>query len=255
MSLLTLQRDFRAWLSSEDAALATHLGRNPRAGLSVYQNNYRAQLVAFLEEGFAHTRAWIGQGAFLTAAATYIDAIPPSSWTIDAYGRDFPAMLALLHPHDPEVAELAWLEQALSEAFVGPDAPTITATDAVDVDWDRAVLHFTPTLDHRDAITNATAIWAALNASEVPPAVESLAEPATILVWRDGQVSRFRTIDQREMQAILWARGGMAFPDLCAALVEAWGESEGIALAGRYLGQWIGDGLISAITAEFMENI
>lgn len=249
MSLLALQRDFRAWLCSEDDALAAHLGANPRGGLPVYQNNYRAQLVAFLEESFAHTRAWIGERPFLTAAATYIDAIPPSSWTIDAYGRDFPAMLAALHPNDPEIAELAWLENALSEAFVGPDAPPITAADAVNVDWDRALLRFTPTLDHRDAITNATAIWVALNADEGPPAAESLAEPATVLVWRDGQVSRFRTIDQREVQALLWARGGMAFADLCAALVETCGEADGIALAGRYLGQWIGDGLISGVSA------
>jgi len=255
MSLLALQRDFRAWLSTEDPAIAAGLGGDPSAGLQVYQNNYRAQLVAVLEECFAHTRAWIGEEPFHAAVVTYIDAIPPGSWTLDVYGRDFPAMLASLHPDDPEVAELAWIENALGEAFVGPDAPVMTATDAVNVDWDRALLHFTPTIDHRDSATNAAAIWVALNAGETPPAVEILADPAAILVWRDRQVSRFRTIGPCELQALMHTRGGLAFPDLCAALVEACGEEEGIARAGAYLGQWVGDGLISGVTSDPMENI
>ena len=52
----------------------------------------------------------------------HVARVPPSSWTLDAYPRDFPATLAPLYPDDPEVAELAVLELALAEAFVGADA-------------------------------------------------------------------------------------------------------------------------------------
>ena len=95
--------------------------------------------------------------------------------------------------------------------------------------------------------TNATAIWTALAAGEVPPAVEALPEPGAILVWRQDQVSRFRAIDQIEQQALLAARSGLSFADLCAAMVAAHGQEDGIARAGQLLGQWLADGLITAV--------
>jgi len=244
MSLLALQRDMRAWLAQEDARAAERLGVDAAPGLRVHQNNYRAQLVACLSETFAHTSAWLGGEAFESAAARHIDRVPPSSWTLDAYARDFPATLAALYPDDPEVAELAWIECAIGEAFVAPDAAALTAAELAGVDWDRAALQFTPTLDLGALTTNAPAIWSALAREAVPPAAELLAEPGAILVWRSEQVSQFRAIDQVERQALLWARAGMPFAELCEAMVASWGEEEGVARAGGLLGQWIADGLV-----------
>lgn len=248
MTLLELQRDMRAYLVADDEYAAARLGA--RAGLSVYQNNYRAQLVACLESTFAHTRDWIGGEAFHEAVVTHIDRVPPSSWTLDAYPRDFPATLGLLYPDDPEVAELAWIDYALGEAFVAADAPALAPEVIPNIDWDRAILRFTPTLDLADLTTNATAIWSALADGEIPPDVTMLPETGAILVWRQDQVSKFRAIDRHERQALLSARAGMAFPALCEALVEALGEAEGVAAAGGYLGRWIGDGLICEVDID-----
>ncbi len=143
MNLIELQRDMRAWLTCEDAAAAARFGDEAAPGLRVYQNNYRAQLAACLEESFEHTRDWIGGEAFHRAIVAHVDRVPPSSWTLDAYARDFPATLAILYPADPEVAELAWLEMALGEAFVAADADALAADDLAAVDWDRAVLRLT----------------------------------------------------------------------------------------------------------------
>jgi hypothetical protein len=247
MRLIDLQRDMRRWLVQEDARAAGRIGSHAAPGLRVYQHNYRAQLAACLEESFAQTRAWIGREAFHQAIVAHVDRVPPSSWTLDAYPRDFPATLGMLHPDDPEIAELAWLELALGEAFVAPDAVALGAGDVAEVDWDRATLHITPTLDLADLTTNAPAIWSALAADETPPAVEFLPEPGAMLVWRDGQVSRFRAIDQYERQALLSVRAGLPFADLCSAMVETFGEEQGIARAGQMLGQWLGDGMIVGI--------
>lgn len=250
MSLLALQRDLRAWLVREDGDAAARLGHRAMPGLRVYQNNYRAQLVACLEDGFERTRDWIGGDAFHHAVIVHIDRLPPSSWTLDAYARDFPATLALLYPGDPEVAELAWLDMALAEAFVAPDAVALTADDGVGVDWDRAILRITPTLDLGDLATNATAIWTAMAVGETPPAVVLLPEPGAILVWREGEVSRFRAIDQLEHQALLSIRSGLPFASLCAAMVDALGEQAGIARAGQMLGEWLRDGMIVGIEEQ-----
>lgn len=249
MSLLTLQRDMRAWLVAADAHAASRYGSAATPGLRIYQNNYRAQLVACLEESFAQTRAWIGGAAFHDAVVAHIDRVPPTSWTLDAYPRDFPATLAILYPDDPEVAELAWIECALGEAFVGPDTAALGAAVLEDVDWDSAMLLFTPTLSLRALTTNAPALWSALSAADVPPAVQLLPEPGAILVWRRDQASLFRAINCVESGALSRASAGMAFPHLCALLVAAHGESVGIALAGTMLGQWLADGLIVGITA------
>lgn len=246
MSLLDLQRDMRAWLVSDDEPAAARLGAEVAPGLRVHQNNYRAQLVACLAEIFPCTRDWIGAEAFEAALAAHIDRVPPSSWTLDAYPRDFPATLAMRYPEDPEVHELAWLECALGEAFVAADAAPLPTAGLTEIDWDEAVLRFTPTLDSGELTTNATAIWSALARDEIPPAAELLAEPGAILVWRSAQVSHFRAIDQIEQQALLLARAGMPFAALCDAMVAFWGAEEGVARAGAMLGQWLSDGLITA---------
>jgi hypothetical protein len=247
MTLIELQRDIQAWLAREDAAAAGRIGIGAAPGLRVYQNNYRAQLAACLEDSFARTRDWIGEEAFHHALVAHVERVPPSSWTLDAYPRDFPATLALLYPDDPEVAELGWLECALGEAFVGPDAPAVDAGALGAIDWDRAALHFTPTLDLGPLSTNVPAIWTALMAGEMPPSVELLPERGSLLVWRQDQVSRFRAIDQIEEQALLAVRGGLSFAALCEAMVEANGQDDGIARAGQLLGQWLADGLVTAV--------
>jgi len=247
MKLIDLQRDMRVWLLREDAGAAGRLGPGAAPGLRVYQNNYRAQLAACLESSFARTRDWIGPAAFHTAIVAHVERVPPSSWTLDAYPRDFPATLGLLHPDDPEIAEIAWLEGALEEAFVGRDAPALTVEHLQDVDWDRARLLFAPTLDLGPLSTNATAIWAALAADEVPPAAELLPEPGAILVWRRDEVSCFRAIGQIEHQALLALRAGTSFADLCDRMVGSYGQDDGIARSGQLLGQWLSDGLITGI--------
>ena len=243
MKLMELQRDMRACLTRDDTAAAGRLGAGAAPGLRVYQNNYRAQLAACLEDSFVRTRDWIGEEAFHQAIIAHVERVPPSSWTLDAYPRDFPATLALLYPDDPEIAELGWIDCALGEAFVGQDALAVEADRLGTIDWDHAVLHFTPTLDLGTLSTNATAIWTALAAGEMPPAVEPLPEPGAILIWRQDQVSRFRAIDQIEQQALLAARGGIPFAALCEAMVAAHGQEDGVARAG----QWLADGLITAV--------
>lgn len=247
MTLLELQRDFRAWIAEGSDEAAERLGPRARPGLDVYQNNYRASLVACLSEVFERVRLWIGEERFLSTAAAHIDVTPPHAWTLDAYARDFPETLELLFPQDPEIAELGWLDLALSEAFVGPDADPLDPAVLGAVDWDSAALRLGPTLRTRHFRSNAAAIWSALSAEEMPPSAEILPEPATILVWRNALVSCFRTADPGEEQAIALAQAGASFGAICAAMIDLLGEEQGVAAAGAMLGRWIGDGLLVGV--------
>lgn len=247
MKLILLQRDFGAWLRTGSAAVATRLGSHCAPGLRVYQNNYRTQLVSCLEKAFERTREWIGEEAFQNAVVAHVDSIPPSSWTLDDYGRDFSMTLSSLYPDDPEVAELAWLEWAIGEAFTAADHAPLDPAVIADTDWDSAALRLSPSIDIFALITNAPAIWSALNEGETPPPAEMLDSPSALLVWRKAMTSHFRVIDARERDLLLLARGGRSFAFLCEKLVAEIGEEEGVALAGAYLGRWIADDLIAEI--------
>ncbi|KRB86307.1 hypothetical protein ASE00_06195 [Sphingomonas sp. Root710] len=247
MSLLALQRDFRAWIAEEARDAADRIGPGAQPGLDVYQNNYRASLVACLSETFERVRLWLGQERFLAAAAAHIDVTPPHAWTLDAYATGFPETLDLLFVDAPEVVELGWLDLALSEAFVGPDADSLDPATLGAIDWDNAVLRLVPTLTMRSFGTNAAAIWSALSAEEMPPPVEAISEPALLLVWRREFTSCYRTAEPGEYLALDLAARGATFGRICARLIEAHGEEEGVAMAGAALGRWIADGILVGV--------
>ena len=243
MNLITLQRQMRDWLDTGSEGCAARFADSARPGLGIYQNNYRAQLADCLTDDFAVTRAWLGGEAFHAAIVAHVELVPPSSWTLDYYGKDFPATLRRLYPDDPEVGDLATIELALSEAFVASDAPPLAA-DLTTIDWDEAKIGFVPSLTIYPLETNAPAIWSAINAGHEPPPAMRLSSPEALIVWRSQEICRFRSISQDERHALLFlARSGANFGGLCAA----WGEEEA-ELVGQWLGQWLADEVIATIS-------
>ena len=236
--LAVWQADFRLWLEHGDEAAAARLAPDSSAGLAVYQNNYRAQLIGCLADAFPQTVAWVGDAAFESAAAHHSDAHPPSSWSLDHYPVGFPAMLAALHPDDPEIAELALLEWQLGEIFIGPDAPVLTLDMLPDADWERAVLTLAPGARLLALSTNAAAIWAALDAGEEPHSAQSLPEKEVFLLWRRDFTASFRQLDADEAELLASLAEGRAFADLCAMLVDRQGEEAGLHRAGELLARW-----------------
>ncbi len=242
MSLLSLQRDMRDWLDTGSAECAVRFAYSAQPGLGIYQNNYRAQLAACLEDSFSVTLAWLGGEAFHAAIVAHVKSNPPTSWTLDLYGENFPATLRRFYPDDPEVGDLATIEWALSEAFVAPDAPPLSA-DLSTIDWDGAKIEFVPSLTIHPLASNAPAIWSAISAGHEPPspALRPLSE--ALIVWRSEETCRFRSIASDECDAFHFlAQPGATFGGLCATL----GESQ-VERLGQWLGQWLVDGAITGI--------
>ena len=245
MTLAELQAGFGRWLQTECPDAAMRLGGG--SGLDVYLNNYRSQLVIALQSGFPQLQRWLGEAVFLAAAAQHIEASPPSAWTLDAYGADFPETIAALYPDDPECAELARIEWALAAAFTTPDAAPLAADSLSEVDWETARFAFVPSLALLQVTTNAAALWRSLAAEGLPPAAQHLPEPGVVLLWRDGFHPGFRSIERAEADALRQLRTGTGFGGLCAALAVAHGGRRGTEIAGGWLGGWLRDGLIAAI--------
>lgn len=243
--LAPLQAAFGRWLQGECPDAAMRLGGGP--GLDVYLNNYRSQLVAALESSFPQLQRWLGETAFLAAAAQHIEASPPSAWTLDAYGEDFPATIETRYHHHPECAELARIEWALAAAFTTPDIAPISAESLGAVDWETARFTFVPNLAMLPVTTNAVALWQSLVDGNVPPAAQRLPAPRAVLLWRDGFNPSFRTVEQGEAKAILQLEAGMSFGAICAALADEHGEAASASIAGGWLGAWLRDGLLAAL--------
>lgn len=247
MKLATLQRQMRNWLIDGAEEHADRLAGEARAGLHVYQNNYRSQLVGCLEQTFPHLRTSMGAEAFLQLAVAHIGRRPPQAWTLDAYGERFGETLRTLYPDNPDLHELAWIEWALATAFVARDVAPIESSRLADVAWDRARLVFTPSLALAPLTTNAADIWSALQAGGNVPEARMLEESAGIVVWRRGYVSRFRVLDQDELTAFGSARGQGGFEAMCVGLAGRLGEGAGVAKAGALLANWLANEMIIGV--------
>lgn len=245
MSLLALQRAMR------DQILAVEpdgVAAGSERGLAVYRHAYRAQLAACLRDTFSKTQAWLGDEAFDRACQDHIADHAPHSWTLGDYGEGFEHTLRRLYPRDPEVFELAWLDWGLSRAFDGPDADPISQEALASVDWERAVLHFVPTLSISLARTNAAAIWSAIAEGVTPPPAATLPQPAAVRVWRLGLSPQFRTIDALEREALELALKGAGFAEVCDRLAGQGDDGQSAQALGAMLGSWLQDGLITSIT-------
>lgn len=250
MNLADYQRTFRSWLLEPDDATAERFGPAAATGLAVYQNNYRAQLVACLEVSYPQVRRWLGDDAFREAAIGHIVSHPPHAWTLDHYGRDFADTLIALYPRNPDLRELAWIEWSLSEAFVAGD-PEPPGDDALaNMDWDEAHLVLSPSLRLLAATTNADDLWHALDNDTDVPQGAMLDAPAGFVVWRKGFQSKLKRIDALDFEALRSLRENAAFAPLCDRLVDRLGEEAGVARAGALLADWLGSGIISGIADQ-----
>jgi len=245
MSLLALQRDFRDWLVTGEDSAATALGGGP--GPFVYQNNYRTALVSSLAETFQRLVLWLGEEAFESAAARYIDARPPSSWTLDAYGEDFTDFVATLWPEDPEVAEIALIDWTVGQVFIAPDAAALAPEALAVADWETAVIRAVPSLLVLPIRSNADAIWQALATGETPPAAEPSGPGSALLVWRQDLEPVFRRAEAHERDVLAWSAAGQGFAVICERLAATLGEEAAVTTAGTLLGRWLAEGMIASV--------
>jgi hypothetical protein len=247
MNLLALQRGLRDHIVHGANDVAAQIRADPTPRLAVYHNAYRMQLLACLRDRYEKTWSWLGDERFDAAALHHIEAHEPRSWTLSDYGRNFADTLAKLYPNDAEVAELAWLDEALRNAFEGADAAPFLPEVLAEVDWDRAILNLVPTLRMRSIATNCAAIWTAIANDETPPSAAILNEPVALRVWRLNLSPHFRSISILEQKALNMAVERIPFALICDALAEDPAEVDISGMIGAWLASWLQDGLLVAL--------
>lgn len=249
-ALRDMQARFLAGVIANDAGAEALIVDDNRVGaakrLAIYRNNYRSSLTGVLADHYERLHAYVGDEQFDNLAGAYVDAYPSLTRNLRYYGERFPAFLAQHYPDDGELAELAALDWALRHAFDAADTSPLDAAAVGELgdSWIERRLTLHPSATLLPVRHNIAALWSSLDAEEEPSEVETLADPATLLVWRyDGQ-SRFRSLGDDERRALALFAGGASFTDLSAVLIEAEGEAVAMEALAAWLGRWLADELL-----------
>lgn len=247
-----------AILASDDGFLDLILdnSRTTRATLfGVYRNAYVGRLVEILQNEYPVLAAYCGGERFRTLAESYIAAFPSNSQNARWFGTRLLGFLqsAMPYRNNPELADIASIETAVSNAFDAADEPVLDIggvtrfpADA----WGRLI--FTPhaSVSRVDVATNAFAIWKALKDDAPPPASLTLAEPEHIIVWRQETTPLVRVMGREE--AMMWteAARGVRFEVLCEMLATFDDPDTAASRAAGYLQGWLRDHMLTAATLE-----
>ena len=239
MTLAAGQHSFIAEITASDEGCAPS-----SLGMGIYRNAYRARLLGALETSFERTKRWVGDDVFGAAAAHYVLAYPPSSWTLDAYGAGFPALLAKLFAQDGEVAELAWLEWHLQLAFGAPDLPEVTphrlaTAGLVEEDWEQLRFTMAAGFAARPIRHDCTGLWQALRETGHCNYVLKTCAPGVLIVWRQALSPNYRVLGRSEFTALEYLVNGGQFGGAVAL------SGDDPAQFGAWFAQWLSEGLFS----------
>ncbi|WP_372929141.1 DNA-binding domain-containing protein [Methyloceanibacter sp.] len=258
-SLKELQARFQAGILSGDDSVLADVKNSPSedrtALFGVYRNAYVLRLLEILGNDYELTHAYVGDATFAKLARGYVAAHPSDQRNARWFGRHLPAFAKDTPPFSghPEIAEIAALENALADAFDGPDADPLITEDLGAVspdDWPSLIFTPHPTATQLRFTTNAADIWLALKDETAPPDVVHLPEPQTVLVWRQEFTSRFRPLHAEE--AMMWSEAikGTRFGVLCEMVATFAGEDEAGLRAATYLKAWIDAGLLKGAGSQ-----
>lgn len=218
--------------------------------LHIYHNAYRVRLLENLRDAYEKTWIYLGDETFESTARAFIESHPPSHRNLRWHGAEFPHWLTERFPDDLDIAELAMIDWQLRQAFDGPNATPVAASDLAGLgpeDWARVGFQFVPTLHIAPLRFNSVAIWHALDQEQRPPIAEVLPETSWLLVWRKGWQPHFRTVGVSEHAALRNLRDGASFAETCADLSQRFPDQEAARVAAESLRTWLQDELIGGM--------
>lgn len=231
--------------------LRSDAGREPL--LRIYRQAYTARLIGALRDNFGVLPLVLGDEAFDALALAYIEAHPSQRPSIRWFGDRLAEFMAAhddLVPH-PAMTDLARMEWALRAAFDAADASPIDAAALAGVPgdaWPSLVFEPLPSVQLLVLDWNVEPVWRALKDAD-PDAAPELAEPQanqhTLLVWRQGLETRWRSLDGADARLLAAALAGETFGALCEIAAADVGEAQAALQAAGVLRRWLDDGLIS----------
>lgn len=256
MRLNDWQRELEAYLLGADKApnpalrdsLLGSAGLAVEQGLAIYHNAYRARLLEALRGDYPAVHGWLGDEEFDALALAYIDAHPSRHFSLRWLGAELASFIQgyLVAEQAQPLSELARLEWAFTLAFDTPDAAPLTLAQMAELPaeaWPALQVDCVPSAQWQPCRYNSLAIWKAIKEQSEFPGSQTLEREELCLIWRDGLISRYRSLDSAEAKALRgMALQGWNFAELCAQLSD-YGDDAPLQ-AATWLRQWLNDGLL-----------
>lgn len=191
--LADIQRDFAQSVLDADRAVpdcvTSHTARRPKRRFDVYRNNVYVSLIDVLGGRFPVVLRLVGEDFFRAVARCYVEADPPRSPVLMAYGAGFPSFLETFEPardlpYLPDVARLEW---AWNVAYHAADAEPVEADALAGVgpeDIPHLTFEFLPSLELVRSPYPIVAIWETNTADDEVEPVDLAAGGEDALVIR-----------------------------------------------------------------------
>ena len=256
MSLIQQQQQLAAAIR-DGAEPAGLLAGDFATGLAVYRHAYRARLAEALADNYTVLARALGDEAFEALAQAYIAAHPSRHPSIRWFGHELAAFMAEagddLVPH-ASLADFARMDWALRGAFDAAEAPLLDAGTlaALSPDgWAGLVLHLHPSVQRVVLAHAIEPAWRALRewepeSSDAQPELdEPMPHGHTLLAWRQGPETRWRSLEPLEAALLDGVAAGLPFAQLCERAAGELGDTDAAApaVAGA-LQRWLADGLL-----------
>jgi hypothetical protein len=241
--LQTLQTRFQDALLQDTPPTSGELSDRGVAQFGIYQTAYRARLRGALRDNFEVLPAVMGDDSFDALANAYILANPSRHYSLRWYGHRFCDFMANNTPlvDHPALIDLARMEWALRNAFDAPSAELLMQTDLATVpaaNWAELRFKLHPSVQLLDFHWAVGPIWHALKSGATvmdPP--EALDH--TVIVWRHGMNTQWRSLTPTEAQFVKCLMIGLTFSDVCETLTHEVGEEAAAQVAVGDLRQLI----------------
>lgn len=263
MNLASQQQQLAAAIR-DGAEPAGLLAGNFATGLAVYRHAYRARLVEALADNHTVLARALGDTAFELLAHAYLEARPSQQPSLRGFGQGLADFMAadnharVPHPSFVDVARMDW---ALRCAFDAADAPLLDAATLAAIaqvrpqDWAGLVLRLHPSVQRvvlHHAIEPAwqqLRTWQPESGDDPPELDEPAAWPHTLLAWRQGLDTRWRSLDTLEAALLEAVADGLPVAALCERAAALLGDPEAAAPAVvQQLQGWLTQGLLQALS-------
>ena len=256
MLLNDWQRQIENYLLGSDAqaspALRGSLRGSPALdvdqGLAIYHNAYRARLLEALRGDYGALHGWLGDEEFDALVQAYVDAHPSRHFSLRWLGDRLTDFLDgyLVPQQAAPLGELARLEWAFTLAFDAPAGEPLTLERMASLapeEWPALQVRLLPSVQWQVCRFNSLAIWRAHKGQEAFPGSLALPQAHVCLIWRQGLVSHYRSLNPEEERALQgMVNEGWNFAELCEQLSEL-GDNAPLQ-AASWLRQWLSEGLL-----------
>jgi hypothetical protein len=254
-SLEELQRVFARDLL-QDSAQATTLITDappvpPATRLDVYRNAYSARLVEALETDYPALKHLTGEDVFVDICHAYIRSHPSTYRSLRWYGQRLAGFLEQ-DAVNAAAAEMARFEWGFVEAFDARDVDVLSEPDMAGIAperWPGITVRFHPSTQRIPLSWNTVENWQAAKEGEPASTPARQTETQSCLIWREGLVTRYRTLEPDEARALESMAEGATFAALCEQLSENYeDEIEAALRAASLLKTWLAHGLVTEMS-------